>query len=161
MGKEKAINIPLKQHPGTSKRPPLDELAKLYAEHTAKEIGTMYGVSESTVRSWVARARKRAAKTAEESPCPVRAGRHTQDYARLEDALDEIAGVTSGMDSSVFMEGFRQACMGVEGNDPWRIIGTLSRSYAQALNIGNTAYAGFLKQAVRILKEHRDKEETQ
>lgn len=41
-----------------SNRPPLDELQRLYLDKTAREIAEQYGVKESTVRSWIARARK-------------------------------------------------------------------------------------------------------
>lgn len=41
-----------------SKRPNLQMLTMLYEQMTAKEIAEKYGVKESTVRSWIARARK-------------------------------------------------------------------------------------------------------
>lgn len=57
---KEAINIPLKvERPGISNRPPLENLAELYSCYTAKEIAEMFRVKESTVRSWIARARKK------------------------------------------------------------------------------------------------------
>lgn len=48
-----------KKHAGrTSKRPDIDTLSDLYAEMSAHEIATMYGVADATVRAWVARYRK-------------------------------------------------------------------------------------------------------
>lgn len=44
-----------------SNRPPLDELQRLYADKTAREIAEQYGVKESTVRSWITRARREVA----------------------------------------------------------------------------------------------------
>ena len=41
-----------------SVRPDLSTLSMLYQTMTAKEIAQQYNVSESTVRSWVSRARK-------------------------------------------------------------------------------------------------------
>ena len=41
-----------------SVRPDLQTLSMLYQTMTAKEIAHQYNVSESTVRSWVSRARK-------------------------------------------------------------------------------------------------------
>lgn len=41
-----------------TKRPEPDFLLALYAKHKAKEIAYMYGVSESTVRSWISRIKK-------------------------------------------------------------------------------------------------------
>ncbi len=41
-----------------SKKPPIEVLGLLYQNMTAKEIANEYGVTESTVRSWIARARK-------------------------------------------------------------------------------------------------------
>ena len=41
-----------------TKRPDLQLLSMLYQTMTAKEIAQQYCVSESTVRSWVSRARK-------------------------------------------------------------------------------------------------------
>ncbi len=40
-----------------TKRPPVEELAKVYAEHTTKEIAAMYKVPEGTVKSWIYRYR--------------------------------------------------------------------------------------------------------
>lgn len=42
-----------------SKMPPADELLRLYEKHTSTEIGKVYGVSSSTVRTWVARLKKK------------------------------------------------------------------------------------------------------
>ena len=41
-----------------SKKPTEAELASLYSQMTAKEVASHYGVSESTVRKWVADYRK-------------------------------------------------------------------------------------------------------
>lgn len=41
-----------------SKRPSVEMLNMLYQNMTAKQIADEYGVKESTVRSWIARARK-------------------------------------------------------------------------------------------------------
>lgn len=41
-----------------SKKPSIEMLNMLYQSMTAKEIAEKYGVTESTVRSWIARARK-------------------------------------------------------------------------------------------------------
>lgn len=41
-----------------SKRPTNTELALLYQNMTAKQIGEHYGVSEYTVRNWINKARK-------------------------------------------------------------------------------------------------------
>lgn len=41
-----------------TKRPEPDFLLALYAKHKAKEIAYMYGVNESTVRSWISRIKK-------------------------------------------------------------------------------------------------------
>ena len=58
--KPEAVNIPLKvERRGISNRPPLENLAELYSCYTAKEIADMFHVKESTVRSWIARARKK------------------------------------------------------------------------------------------------------
>lgn len=54
------VDIPLKvERPGISNRPPLENLAELYSCYTAREIAEMFQVKEATVRSWVARARKK------------------------------------------------------------------------------------------------------
>lgn len=42
----------------SSKRPDIDTLSALYAEKSAHEIAVLYGVSEATVRSWIARYRR-------------------------------------------------------------------------------------------------------
>lgn len=34
-------------------RPPAEELAALYKDHTMKEVGKHYGVSENVVRNWL------------------------------------------------------------------------------------------------------------
>lgn len=52
------MTIPTKKGGRPSKRPDLQMLAMLYEQMTAKEIAEKYGVKESTVRSWIARARK-------------------------------------------------------------------------------------------------------
>lgn len=41
-----------------SKRPDIDTLSALYAAKSASEIAAMYGVSEATVRAWIARYRR-------------------------------------------------------------------------------------------------------
>ena len=41
-----------------TKRPQPDFLLALYENHKAKEIAYMYGVNESTVRSWISRIKK-------------------------------------------------------------------------------------------------------
>lgn len=41
-----------------TKRPVTAELAMLYSMMTAKEIGEKYGVSQYTVKNWIAKARK-------------------------------------------------------------------------------------------------------
>lgn len=41
-----------------SKRPSNEELAMLYQNMTAKQIGEYFGVSEYTVRNWIFKARK-------------------------------------------------------------------------------------------------------
>lgn len=41
-----------------TKRPEPDFLLALYEKHKAKEIAYMYGVNESTVRSWISRIKK-------------------------------------------------------------------------------------------------------
>ena len=40
-----------------TKRPPIEELAKMYAEHTTKELAEVYKVPEGTVKSWIYRYR--------------------------------------------------------------------------------------------------------
>ena len=51
--------IPKKEKSGRpSKRPTLAQLKKDYARMTVKEVSQKYGVSESTVRTWVFRARR-------------------------------------------------------------------------------------------------------
>lgn len=52
------MTIKTKKGGRPSKRPDLQMLAMLYKQMTAKEIAEKYGVKESTVRSWIARARK-------------------------------------------------------------------------------------------------------
>lgn len=44
-----------------SKRPPVEELAKLYATMTAKEVAEHYGVATSTVKAWIGYYRKQEA----------------------------------------------------------------------------------------------------
>lgn len=34
-------------------RPPAEELAALYKDHTMREVGNYYGVPESTVNNWL------------------------------------------------------------------------------------------------------------
>lgn len=51
--------IPKKEKSGRpSKRPTLAQLKKDYAKMTVKEVAKKYEVSESTVRTWVFRARR-------------------------------------------------------------------------------------------------------
>ena len=52
-GKMIMIRIPDKVTGRPKKRPSLEVLATLYADHTAGEIAEMYGVTESTVRYWL------------------------------------------------------------------------------------------------------------
>lgn len=47
-----------------TKRPTDETLAKLYADHTAKEISEIYDVSVNTVRTWIQNARKREERSA-------------------------------------------------------------------------------------------------
>lgn len=54
------MEIPMKKGGRPSKRPDPERLAELYAKHTATEIAKMYGVTATTVRSWVFRLRKGA-----------------------------------------------------------------------------------------------------
>ena len=42
----------------TSKRPSMEELSELYSRLTAKQIADQFGVSDSTVRHWIATYRK-------------------------------------------------------------------------------------------------------
>lgn len=49
--------IPRKEKGRPTKKPDDETLAALYAEKTAREIGEMYGVKPSTVRSWAHKAR--------------------------------------------------------------------------------------------------------
>lgn len=64
MKNEKVIEIPIKpSHTRAgSRKPPVEILAELYSCYTAKEIAQMYGVREATVRSWIARERRRYEK---------------------------------------------------------------------------------------------------
>lgn len=52
------MEIAKKKSGRPTNRPSLDMLAMLYQNLTASEIAKQYGVKESTVRSWIARARK-------------------------------------------------------------------------------------------------------
>lgn len=45
-----------------TKRPPVEELARLYAEHTTRELSEHYKVSESTVKGWIYYYRHKAPK---------------------------------------------------------------------------------------------------
>ena len=49
--------IPRKEKGRPTKKPDDETLAALYAEKTAREIGEMYGVKPSTVRTWAHRVR--------------------------------------------------------------------------------------------------------
>ena len=53
----KTVAIPMKKKGHPSKCPDIQTLADLYADHTAAEIATMYGVGISTVTSWISKAR--------------------------------------------------------------------------------------------------------
>lgn len=51
--------IPRKKNKGRpSKRPSVSKLAREYSKKSTKDIAQKYGVSESTVRSWVFKARR-------------------------------------------------------------------------------------------------------
>lgn len=52
------MTIAKKEGGRPSKRPTNTELALLYQNMTAKQIGEHYGVSEYTVRNWINKARK-------------------------------------------------------------------------------------------------------
>lgn len=52
------MTIEAKKNGRPSRRPPTEVLAKMYQEHTAREIAIQYGVSVATVKSWIHRARK-------------------------------------------------------------------------------------------------------
>ena len=54
--------IPKKKNGRPTKRPDTDYLINLYEHYTATEIASMYGVAESTVRSWISRLRKEYAQ---------------------------------------------------------------------------------------------------
>ena len=54
-----AVRIPRKQGGRRRERPDDEKLAELYAEHSAAEIGQMYGVSARTVANWVADVRRK------------------------------------------------------------------------------------------------------
>lgn len=45
--------MPRKKPGFESKIPPREELERMYAEHTAKELAAHYGMSESTIRRWI------------------------------------------------------------------------------------------------------------
>lgn len=45
-----------------TKRPPVEELASLYENHTTKELSEHYKVSESTVKGWIYYYRHKAPK---------------------------------------------------------------------------------------------------
>lgn len=51
--------IELKQGGRPTKRPSDDVLADMYRTHTARQIADEYGVTEATVRSWIARIRRK------------------------------------------------------------------------------------------------------
>lgn len=48
--------------PGAPNRPNDDDLLNLYANFTAPQLATLYGVSPSTVRNWVSRTKKKQAQ---------------------------------------------------------------------------------------------------
>lgn len=50
--------LEIKNRGRISKRPDVDTLSDLYAQKSAHEIATMYGVADATVRSWIARYRR-------------------------------------------------------------------------------------------------------
>ncbi len=52
------MTLQAKQKGKPSKRPSVEELAKLYSKMTAKEVAEHYGVAPSTVRAWIAHYRK-------------------------------------------------------------------------------------------------------
>lgn len=52
------MTIAMKKGGRPTNRPDTETLAKLYDNMKAKEIAEKYGVSESTVRAWITRARK-------------------------------------------------------------------------------------------------------
>lgn len=52
------MTLVVKQKGKPSKRPPVEELAKMYSKMTAKEVAELYGVAPSTVRAWIAYYRK-------------------------------------------------------------------------------------------------------
>lgn len=52
------MTIPNKKPGPVSKRPPMEVLSELYANHTMKEIAEQYGVSVNTVKTWIATYRK-------------------------------------------------------------------------------------------------------
>lgn len=54
-----------------SKRPDINTLSSLYADKSAREIATMYGVAEETVRKWIAEYR-RDLKKKETCACEVK-----------------------------------------------------------------------------------------
>lgn len=54
------IRIPDKKTGRPKKKPSLEVLATLYADHTAGEIAEMYGVKENTVRCWLWQYRQEA-----------------------------------------------------------------------------------------------------
>lgn len=56
------MTIPKKEGGRPSKRPSNEQLALLYQANTAKAIAEKYGVSEYTVRNWIAKARKEQEK---------------------------------------------------------------------------------------------------
>lgn len=41
-----------------SKKPTIEELDYLYSKKTAKEVATLYGVTEQTIRRWIREYRK-------------------------------------------------------------------------------------------------------
>ncbi len=48
--------------PSKSNKPDAAMLLAMYAEHTSGELAELYDVPASTIRAWVCRARKEAAK---------------------------------------------------------------------------------------------------
>lgn len=59
--------IAVKPNGRRSKKPTEEELAMMYGGMTAKEVGEYYGVTESTVRKWLAEYRKESRRNAEEN----------------------------------------------------------------------------------------------
>lgn len=59
------MDVPYKKRGRVSKCPAPEFFGDLYAAYTSKELGQIYGVKESTVRSWACRMRKEARKKEE------------------------------------------------------------------------------------------------